>query len=102
MPDEPGLTYDPAARYEVKSFVAEYLSDGSGARTVTIYQPQGSGPFPAMLRVHGGAWNVGDRLDAEMIDSTLAASGMVVATIDIRQAPEHPYPAMVADTNYAV
>ena len=26
-----------------------------------VYRPQGSGPFPALIEIHGGAWTSGDR-----------------------------------------
>jgi acetyl esterase len=96
------LTYDPAARYEVESVDVVYRDDGDTQWSMTIFQPQADGPFPVLLRVHGGAWNVGDRQGAAHIDRSLAECGMVVAAIDFRQAPEHPYPAQVQDTNYAV
>jgi acetyl esterase/lipase len=66
-----------------------------------VYQPQGAGPFPLLLEVHGGAWSGSDRTLDALIDQTLAASGIVVAAIDFRQAPRDPYPASVADVNYA-
>jgi acetyl esterase/lipase len=68
---------------------------------VRIFEPQGSGPFPAILRIHGGAWTQGDRTNDEVVNQALAASGLLVASIDFRQAPAHPYPASVADVNYA-
>jgi acetyl esterase/lipase len=52
--------------------------------------------------VHGGAWNVGKRQAAEPIDRQIAECGMVVAAIDFRLAPAHPYPAQIQDTNLAV
>jgi acetyl esterase/lipase len=36
------------------------------------------------------------------MDQALAESGIVVAAVDFRQSPDHPYPAQVADVNIAV
>jgi len=64
-----------------------------------VYQPKGSGPFPAMIDVHGGAWNNGDRTNNAKMDEALAARGVVVAALDFRQPPEAGYPASIADVN---
>ncbi len=42
-----------------------------------------------------------DRSSNEPMDRALAASGLVVAAIDFRLAPHHPYPASLSDINYA-
>jgi acetyl esterase len=74
------------------------------ARTLMarIYQPQGDGPFPAVLDLHGGAWNDKDRTANAPMDENLAASGLLVLAIDLTLAPEAPYPASVQDANYGV
>lgn len=91
-------TYDPSRTYEVDTFDLEYRKgDAPWAR---IYQPRGEGPFPALLDLHGGAWNNGDRTSNGVVDEALAASGMVVAAIDLRLAPEYAYPASIQDANY--
>jgi acetyl esterase/lipase len=97
-----GLTcrYDPQEHYDVREFEETYRSGPDGDWPVRLYQPQGPGPFPAVLDVHGGAWSTGSYLNNETIDRALAASGIVVAAIEFRQAPRHPYPAQVADANY--
>jgi acetyl esterase/lipase len=67
-----------------------------------IYKPNGAGPFPIVLDLHGGAWNAKDRRAEEPMDRALAASGVLVVAIDMTLAPEAPYPACVQDANYAV
>lgn len=67
-----------------------------------VYQPQGEGPFPALLDVHGGAWNDQDRTANAPADERLAASGILVVAIDVRLAREAPYPGSVADVNYGI
>jgi acetyl esterase/lipase len=71
-------------------------------RLARLYQPAGSGPFPAVLQVHGGAWNNKDRTDGQNTALELAAAGIVVLSIDFRNAPEAPYPASLQDINYGI
>src|SRR5436305_4434730 len=42
-----------------------YSRSGGKDRLARLYQPAGSGPFPAVLQVHGGAWNNKDRTDGQ-------------------------------------
>ena len=95
------VTYNPARKFEVSTQEIEYRREGNESWMVTVYQPHGNGPFPALLDVHGGAWNRGDRSSDEVMNRALAASGIVVAAVDFRLAPEHPYPAQVQDVNFA-
>src|SRR4030095_3039616 len=67
-----------------------------------IYQPQGAGPFPTLLDLHGGAWNNKDRTANEPMDRAVAASGVLVVAVDLTLAPEAPYPASVQDGNFGV
>ena len=93
--------YNPAQNFEVQVQEREYRNDGAESWEVTIYQPRGDGPFPALLDVHGGAWNRGERGSDAVMNRALAASGIVVAAVDFRLAPAHPYPAQVQDVNFA-
>jgi acetyl esterase/lipase len=97
------VAYDPAATFELKVSEVE-LRRAPGGRMLMarIYQPQGAGPFPTLLDLHGGAWNRKDRFAEEPMDRALAASGVLVVAIDLTLAPEAPYPACVQDANYGV
>jgi acetyl esterase len=94
--------YDPAKHYEIKVWDVEFRRDPVRTLMARIYQPQGNGPFPALLDLHGGAWNNQDRTANAPMDESLAASGLLVVAIDLRRAPEAPYPASVQDANYGV
>ena len=67
-----------------------------------VYRPNGPGPFPTVLDLHGGAWNAKDRTAEEPMDRALAESGLLVVAIDMTNAPEAPYPTSVQDANYGV
>ena len=96
------VEYNPEARFEVEISDRVYLEHQSGSLEATIYQPQGKGPFPGLLDVHGGRWFLNDRSDDHPMNQGLAASGIVVVAADFRLAPDHPYPAQIIDTNYAI
>jgi acetyl esterase len=95
--------YDPGARFDLAVSDVELRRTPAGRMLMArIYQPKGAGPFPAVLDLHGGAWNRKDRLAEEPMDRALAASGLLVVAVDLTLAPEAPYPACVQDANYAV
>src|SRR6266705_2796509 len=67
--------YDPAAKFEIKVSEVELRRNKAGRLLMArIYQPDGAGPFPAILDLHGGAWNAKDRHAEEPMDRALAAS----------------------------
>ncbi len=81
-----------------------YLQVDGKTFHATVYQPEGSGPFPVILDVHGGAWvreDVG-RNEHLLLDKALAAMGIVVVAIDYRQSAQYRYPNSVADVNFAL
>jgi acetyl esterase/lipase len=96
------VNYDPSKQFEIKTWDVECRRDPVRTLMARIYQPQADGPFPALLDVHGGAWNGQDRTANAPVDERLAASGILVVAIDLRLAKEAPYPASVADANYGV
>src|SRR6266849_30310 len=95
------LNYDPTRHYDFKVEDVEYRRDSDQSWLAMVYQPQGNGPFPALLDIHGGAWNNGDRTNNPAIAQGLAASGVVVAAIDCRCGGKDPYPSSLADIKYA-
>jgi acetyl esterase/lipase len=67
---------------------------------VRVYSPatRPSGPAPALVFFHGGAFVLGDRYTEELRCLRYAAEvPCVVVSVDYRLAPEHPYPAATED-----
>jgi acetyl esterase len=96
------VAYDPLGRFEIKVWDTEFRRTPARQLMARVYQPQGDGPFPALLDLHGGAWNNQDRTANAPMDESLARSGILVVAIDLTRAPEAPYPASVQDANYGV
>lgn len=80
----------------------EYLRVDGVPLLARLYEPQGEGPFPAIVDVHGGAWIEHDRTHNASIDASLAALGIVVLALDFRAAPAAAYPAPVAEINFGI
>lgn len=94
-------TIEAEARRDVRIEDVEYQRQGGRGLLARLYRPNGTGPFPAALQVHGGAWVNKDRTDNDFMARRLAEAGILVASIDFRMPPEAPYPASLADINLA-
>lgn len=67
--------------------------------SVRMYRPVGAGTLsPALLWIHGGGLLIGTaRQDEAALQSMADELGIVVASVEYRLAPEHPYPAALND-----
>src|SRR4029077_15046996 len=90
------------ARPDIRVEDVEYQRRGGQALLARLYRPAGTGPFPAVVQVHGGAWVNKDRTDNDFIARAFAESGILVASLDFRMPPEAPYPASLADINLGI
>jgi acetyl esterase/lipase len=72
----------------------EYAARADGPLRLDLYRPAPDPrPAPGVVVIHGGAWQAGDRTQLELLNPYLAARGYLVASIDYRLAPAHPFPA---------
>lgn len=77
----------------------ELVTLPSGAR-LRVHWPSGAaGPqLPAVLHIHGGGLIIGSARSGDRANRRLADTlGAVVASVDYRLPPEHPYPAPLDD-----
>src|SRR5256885_15878304 len=95
------MTPTPATA-EIDVSDVKYMRQGTEPLLARLFRPRATGPFPLMVELPGGAWCRGDRLNDTVINEPLARSGVVVAALDFRMPPEAPYPASLADINYAI
>ena len=102
MTTKKAYRYDPSASYAVTEHDVEYLNVDGVTRLVRMYQPDGPGPFPMLLSIHGGAWTDKDHTEYESTSTPLAATGIVVAAIGQRVGKGFPYPVQLQDINYGV
>jgi acetyl esterase/lipase len=79
-----------------------YDSRFGASTTLDLYLPDGGGPAPAVLFIHGGLFRSGDKSEYQAAASRLAASGYVAATMNHRLAPGAPFPAALRDASCAL
>ncbi|MGE5595149.1 MAG: alpha/beta hydrolase fold domain-containing protein [Hyphomicrobiales bacterium] len=75
----------------------------AGEIPIKVFTPQGTGPFPMLVFLHGGGWVIGSpnthrKLCAEFAEG----AGVVVVSVHYRLAPEHPAPAALEDCVAAI
>ncbi len=88
--------------YDVDIADVEYLSHGKTPLMARLFKPRGTGPFPIMIELHGGAWVRGDRFIGDAANEALAKNGVTVVALDFTVPPEAPYPASLADVHYGI
>jgi alpha-L-fucosidase 2 len=65
--------------------------------------PDGPGPFPAVIVVHGGGWVGGSKtMFVTPMLKPLSAGGFAWFSINYRLAPRHRYPACIEDLDTAI
>ena len=73
------------------------LAYGSGARQVLdIFLPQGSGPFPFVIDIHGGAFKIGSKTMSAPSEALLAA-GIAIVRPNYRYSSTDIWPAQGQD-----
>jgi len=93
------IRFDQAAPYEVEETDVPFARAEGQELQARIYRPRGQADIPlaALVDVHGGAWSRGDRLTGALHGRALAASGLLVVSLDFRQGSEAKHPAASAD-----
>src|ERR1700733_5222542 len=90
-PDGPGVS--PAA-------TLTYGTD-SPSQVADLYTPAGSGPWPLVVAIHGGAFMRGDRSRELPHLPALLRQGYAVASVEYRFSGEALFPAAVKDVKQA-
>ncbi|RME01392.1 MAG: alpha/beta hydrolase [Calditrichaeota bacterium] len=91
----------PRPKVEPETIV--YATPDSTELSLDFYRPPaGSGPFPCVVVVHGGAWQTGTSRQLHELNAYLAGRGYAVAAINYRLAPRWQYPAQLQDVRAAI
>ncbi len=93
---------------DTSTIVTKYMdvayATASETQKLDIYLPnEGTGPFPVIVQIHGGAFKSGDKASGEL---TPALSGMergyAVVAVNYRLSAEAQFPAQINDIKAAI
>lgn len=91
-----------SSSYTVTRDIVVTPPDWPKALLADVYRPAGTGPFPSLLLIHGGAWKRGDREQVERLATRIAARGYLVVNTTYRLVPESIFPDQLRDVQQAV
>jgi acetyl esterase len=84
---------EPVAKVENRT-----VPGPAGDIPLRVYTPEGRGPLPILIFFHGGGWVIGNLETHDAVCRLLTnRAGCLVASVDYRLAPEHPFPAAAED-----
>ncbi len=94
----------PAGVHAEENVAYTVLDTPDGARPLRcdIYRPDNDSVLPAVLMIHGGGWNSGNRGLQTPLAQRLAAAGFVAVPVEYRLIPEALYPAGLHDIKTAI
>lgn len=92
----PSATTTPAVLHDIP-----YTTDVTGSYSADLYTPVGTGPFPAIVMIHGGSWRSGHKTELRKLSKDLAAKGYVCFSIDYDTHP-HSFPYSWQESRDAV
>jgi alpha-L-fucosidase 2 len=81
----------------------EFARPGGKPLFVDLHVPDGAGPFPAAILIHGGGFDEGSRgTNVRPLFDLLAGAGFAWFSIDYRMAPEFRFPQASEDVATAI
>jgi acetyl esterase len=64
--------------------------------------PKGAGRHPVVIYLHGGGWAFGSPASFRKLGMQFAEAGYLTIILNYRLAPEHPFPAALEDSVFAI
>jgi acetyl esterase len=91
------------AAFAIEQNDVEFSRPGGVPMTLDLKVPDGNGPFPAAIIVHGGSFSHGNkRTYVTPLFDVLSNAGFAWFTINYRLAPDYQFPGAVDDVESAV
>lgn len=92
-----------AGAEEKRSADIEYAKVGGESLRLDASVPEGEGPFPIAILIHGGGWGSGDKAqDFGALEKPLTDAGFTRFSINYRLAPQNRWPACFEDVQAAI
>lgn len=90
------------ARAELKTDIVFGTAGGTNLM-LDAFVPEGDGPFPTCILVHGGGWTQGNKTKfITPLFEPLSKAGFTWFTINYRLAPQDRFPACIEDVETAI
>jgi alpha-L-fucosidase 2 len=81
----------------------EYARPDGKPQLLDLHVPDGAGPFPAAILIHGGGFDEGSKsVNVEPLFQPLTEAGFAWFSIDYRLAPAVHFPEALADVSSAI
>ena len=81
----------------------EFARPGGKPLAMDAFVPEGKGPFPAVIWVHGGGFTAGDKAPAPLsVLEPIAQMGYAWFSVNYRLSPEYVFPAATDDVESAI
>src|ERR1700732_3708116 len=81
----------------------EYARPGGKPVLLDLHIPDGPGPFPAAILIHGGGFDqVSKSTNPRPLFAPLSSAEVAWFSIDYRMAPEFKFPQAIEDVNSAI
>jgi alpha-L-fucosidase 2 len=81
----------------------EYTHPGGKSVLLDLHIPDGPGPFPTAILIHGGGFDGGSKsTNVRPLFGVLAGAGIAWFSIDYRMAPEFRFPQAIEDVDSAI
>ena len=91
------------AAFAVDQKAVEFAHPGAKPLLLDLHIPDGAGPFPTAILIHGGGFDEGTRsTNVAPLFEPLTNAGFAWFTIDYRLAPEAHFQEAMADVNTAI
>jgi acetyl esterase/lipase len=76
-----------------------YINDSNPVHQMDVYMPNSTGPFPAIIYIHGGGWVQGNKTDLNDIAQVYAKRGIAGFSIDytLATANQSAWPENIQD-----
>jgi acetyl esterase len=88
--------------FDVEVTEVPYGAPVGPSLTARVHRPVGDGPFPAVVLVHGGMWQHGDRRSDDHLAERLARRGVIGIALEFRTARQAPYPGPLSDIRFGI